>query len=131
MKNINNKNRIKDFWNFLTVPSGRRRRRDSLVVSFCLTVSVLIFFSLIELIGNVGFMIVSGIFFWIIFVWIGIVNIIKRIQDIGISQFWGILMLIPYIGFIPGLFFILKDGTIGPNKYGEDPKGRTANNRKN
>jgi len=127
MKNINNKNRIKDLWNFLTVPSGRLRRRDFIVTGFCLSI-LFVLFTIIwtASLSNPLFPILIILFLLIaiIFVWIALVALIKRLQDIGISQFWGILILIPYFGFIPGLFFLLKDGTIGPNKYGLDPKGR-------
>lgn len=128
MKNINNKNKTKDLWNFLTVPSGRLRRKDFLVTSFCLSFLYTLFIIIWNPhnISNSLFFI-SLILFWlitIIFVWIAVVALIKRLQDIGISQFWGIIILIPYLNIIAGLFFLLKDGTIGLNKYGADPKGR-------
>jgi uncharacterized membrane protein YhaH (DUF805 family) len=65
--------------------------------------------------------------FWFIVIivfWISVVTLIKRLKDIGINQFWGVLLLIPYLNIIAGLFFLFKDGAIGPNKYGVDPKGR-------
>jgi len=128
MKNINNKNKTKDLWSFLTVPSGRLRRKDFLVTSFCLSFLYTLFIIIWNPhnISNSLFFI-SLILFWlitIIFVWIAVVALIKRLQDIGISQFWGIIILIPYLNIIAGLFFLLKDGTIGLNKYGADPKGR-------
>jgi uncharacterized membrane protein YhaH (DUF805 family) len=41
----------------------------------------------------------------------------KRCHDLGNSGWW---MIIPF--YIFGLLF--QDGAIGPNEYGEDPKGR-------
>ncbi len=46
--------------------------------------------------------------------------VVKRCHDMDLSGWYGLFALIP----IAHLYFILKDGTRGPNKYGEDPKGR-------
>jgi len=131
MKHIDNKNRIKDLWNFLTVPSGRLRRRDNLMIGFCLIILFVLFTiiwaPLLSITSSNPLFFILLVLFWLIVItvfWISVVTLIKRIQDIGINQLWGIFLLIPYFNIIAGLFFLLKDGTIGPNKYGADPKGR-------
>jgi uncharacterized membrane protein YhaH (DUF805 family) len=49
---------------------------------------------------------------------------VRRLHDYNRS---GWFMLVPIYGFVIRFF----DGTIGPNRYGEDPKGRTLKNNKN
>jgi hypothetical protein len=50
---------------------------------------------------------------------------VRRIHDSGFSGWWYLLSLTG-IGSIVMLIFGLMDGTPGPNRYGEDPKGRAA-----
>lgn len=49
---------------------------------------------------------------------------IKRLHDINLSGWWGLLNLIPYIGGLFGLIVIFIDSNRGPNQYGLDPKNR-------
>lgn len=53
----------------------------------------------------------------------------KRLHDINVSGWLSILLLIPYLNF---LFILIGfvDGSIGDNKYGKDPKGRTMDDFK-
>lgn len=46
---------------------------------------------------------------------------IRRCHDLNKTGWLTVLMFIPYIGVIPGLYFLLAKGTTGPNKYGPDP----------
>lgn len=46
---------------------------------------------------------------------------IRRCHDLDKTGWLALLMFIPYVGFIPGLYFLLAKGTTGPNKYGPDP----------
>ncbi|MEJ2814109.1 DUF805 domain-containing protein [Caulobacter sp. CCG-8] len=49
---------------------------------------------------------------------------VRRLHDIDQSGWMVLLGLIPGVGGIILLVFHLMDGTPGPNRYGEDPKGR-------
>lgn len=49
---------------------------------------------------------------------------IRRLHDTNRSGWWILINFIPYLGGIVLLVFMCLDGTAGPNKYGEDPKGR-------
>ena len=49
---------------------------------------------------------------------------IKRLHDVNLSGWWGLLNLIPYIGGLFGLIVIFIDSNRGPNQYGPDPKNR-------
>jgi uncharacterized membrane protein YhaH (DUF805 family) len=49
---------------------------------------------------------------------------VRRLHDTNRSGWWIFLGFVPLIGGIVLLIFYVLDGTPGPNKYGEDPKGR-------
>lgn len=51
---------------------------------------------------------------------------IRRLHDTNRSAWWILIGLVPVIGALMLFVFYLLDGTPGPNKYGEDPKGRSA-----
>ena len=48
---------------------------------------------------------------------------VRRLHDIGYSGAWLLIWFIP-VGALVILIFHIMDGTPGPNRYGEDPKGR-------
>ena len=50
----------------------------------------------------------------------------RRLHDIGKSGASFFLVLIPIVGIIILIVRWAKDGTVGENKYGPDPKGREA-----
>jgi uncharacterized membrane protein YhaH (DUF805 family) len=51
---------------------------------------------------------------------------IRRLHDTNRTAWWILLALIPFLGALVLIVFYVLDGTPGPNKYGEDPKGRVA-----
>ena len=55
---------------------------------------------------------------------------IKRCHDINKSGWNILLFLVPFANIWWFFCLLLNDGTIGPNKYGEDPKGRICNDKK-
>lgn len=48
---------------------------------------------------------------------------VRRLHDIGWTGWWALLG-ITGLGSIILMIFCLLDGTVGPNRYGPDPKGR-------
>jgi len=54
-----------------------------------------------------------------------IMQIVKRLHDLDKEEIWAILIFVPLVSVIFLLYLIFTDGTVGPNRYGEDPKGRT------
>ncbi|MCE9597695.1 MAG: DUF805 domain-containing protein [Spirochaetia bacterium] len=62
----------------------------------------------------------------ILYLWINLAISVKRCHDRGKSGSFVLINLVPYIG---GIWFFIDagclDGTIGPNAYGDDPKGRS------
>jgi uncharacterized membrane protein YhaH (DUF805 family) len=53
-----------------------------------------------------------------------IVQYVKRLHDLDQAGIWVVLIFIPFISLIFFVYLLLADGTVGPNQYGEDPKGR-------
>lgn len=47
---------------------------------------------------------------------------VRRLHDINKSGWYMLLYLIPIVGPIILIIWSCQEGTIGPNKYGEDPK---------
>jgi len=107
---------------FLSV-SGRLRRSTYIGRAILLSIPG-VFLSIIaedsyddSLLGFAGIvLIISGILIFMQFV--------KRLHDINLSGWWGLINLIPYIGIVFGLIVIFIDGTKGFNLYGPDPKNR-------
>ena len=50
---------------------------------------------------------------------------VRRFHDIDKSGWWSMLMIVPLIGFLICLVPLLKEGTLGQNKYGPNPKKGT------
>ncbi len=51
----------------------------------------------------------------------GIALIIRRLHDLDRPEWWAIGVFIPIVGFVVALYLLLTPGTVGRNKYGEDP----------
>ncbi|UUX48734.1 DUF805 domain-containing protein [Nisaea acidiphila] len=51
---------------------------------------------------------------------------VRRLHDINQSGYWLLILFVPIVGWVAYFFMTIQDGTIGPNPYGNDPKGREA-----
>ncbi|NJD23812.1 MAG: DUF805 domain-containing protein [Betaproteobacteria bacterium] len=51
---------------------------------------------------------------------------VRRLHDTARSGWWLLIALIPLIGAIVLLVFMVKDSSPGQNEYGANPKGATA-----
>lgn len=69
-----------------------------------------------------GYGIISLVYFLAVFI-PGLAVTVRRLHDIGKSGWFFLIVFIPLIGFIWLLVLLFTEGTRGPNKYGEDPKG--------
>jgi uncharacterized membrane protein YhaH (DUF805 family) len=49
---------------------------------------------------------------------------VRRLHDTDRSRWWLLLALVPVLGWIALLIFLCMDGMPGPNRFGDDPKGR-------
>jgi len=50
---------------------------------------------------------------------------VRRLHDINRTGWWLLILLIPLIGFIVIIIFLLQDSTPGENEYGANPKEST------
>jgi len=53
-----------------------------------------------------------------------IIQAIKRLHDINKSGWYILFLFVPILNIILKIFLFFKDGTIGENNFGADPKGR-------
>ncbi len=58
-----------------------------------------------------------------------VIQTIKRFQDMGNGKWNLIFLMIPILNVYISLRLYFKDGTVGPNPFGEDPKGREDPNQ--
>jgi uncharacterized membrane protein YhaH (DUF805 family) len=49
---------------------------------------------------------------------------VRRLHDSDRSGWWLLLYAVPILGSLILLIFFLLDGSVGPNRYGHDPRGR-------
>ena len=56
--------------------------------------------------------------------WFMIAQDVKRLHDVDKSGWLLLLVLIPLVNIVLGLYMLFADGTVGPNRYGADPKNR-------
>lgn len=113
--------------------SGRASRGEfwkANVILFLLQIVFLVFLMIIFASGdvkdNLAAAIVSGGIVTIIFIlillllWIPFFTVqIRRLHDVGRSGWWILITYIPYIGWIPWLYFMCQKGDAHINEYGK------------
>lgn len=45
----------------------------------------------------------------------------RRLHDIDRTGWWWLLTFVPVLGWIALIVFCCTKGTVGPNRFGEDP----------
>ena len=112
-----------------TVFNGRARRKEYWY--FCLfnIIVSLAFAGLDSLTGTFsvesGVGLLGGIYSLAIMI-PGIAVTVRRLHDTDRSGWWLLIVLIPLIGAIVLLVFLVQDGKPGENRYGFNPKSATA-----
>jgi uncharacterized membrane protein YhaH (DUF805 family) len=56
----------------------------------------------------------------------GIAVAVRRLHDTGRSGWWILIGLVPFVGGIVLIVFLVQDGTPGENQFGKNPKMVTA-----
>jgi uncharacterized membrane protein YhaH (DUF805 family) len=105
--------------------SGRARRREYWFfvlfnIIICVVLSVCdVFVGTYSAAASVG--ILSGIYTLAVLI-PGIAVTVRRLHDTGRSGWWILIALVPIVGWIVLLVFMLIDSQPGQNAYGSSPK---------
>jgi uncharacterized membrane protein YhaH (DUF805 family) len=106
--------------------SGRARRREywffvlfNIIISIVLTVCDVVL-GTYNAAASIG--ILTGIYTLAVLI-PGIAVSVRRLHDTGRSGWWLLIVLVPLIGWIVLLIFMLIDSQPGQNAYGPSPKG--------
>jgi uncharacterized membrane protein YhaH (DUF805 family) len=105
--------------------SGRARRKEYwMFVLFNLIISIVLTFAdralgLVSRDGGTGLL--GGIYTLVVLI-PGIAVAVRRLHDTGRSGWWMLISLIPCIGGIVLLVFMVTDSDAGTNEYGPNPK---------
>ncbi len=102
---------------------GRARRKAYwMFVLFNVIIALVI--GIIEgLVGSPG---VVGILYSLAVLIPGIAVSVRRLHDTNRSGWWLLISLIPLIGFVVLLVFMVQDSQPGANQYGPNPKAAVA-----
>lgn len=99
--------------------SGRARRKEYWL--FILIVGIITF--LVGLIdGLAGTSPVLGLLYSLALIVPILAVMIRRLHDTGRSGWWWFIQIVPIIGSIIFLVFMVQDSQAGDNKYGPNPK---------
>lgn len=100
--------------------TGRARRKEFwMFVLINLIISVVLSFAEIAL-GGPGIM---SIIYSLAVLLPGIGVSIRRLHDTNRSGWWLLIGLIPLVGLIIMIIFMVQDSQAGENQYGPNPKG--------
>jgi uncharacterized membrane protein YhaH (DUF805 family) len=104
---------------------GRMRRRNYLLIIIPINLLLFILGELLENSVEPNLM----IYFLVVMLFLStltVFQIIKRLHDIGRKGIYWLVIFVPVLNIGFALWLCYKDGEIGENKYGQDPKGRIA-----
>lgn len=73
--------------------------------------------------GTVIGIIIAAIIY-IVTIWIELAVTVKRFHDTDKSGWMILIFLIPLVNIFFAFYLLFADGTVGPNRYGPDPKNR-------
>ena len=119
------------FENIFTFSQCRRNRKSFLLFKTCLMlvsvcVTVMVMLLVFPTSDAAGFSAITLALLVLPGVPLMISNLAvssQRFRDIGISGWWVLLLFVPYINLVMGLFLLFVPGTKGANRFGEDPVG--------
>jgi len=67
----------------------------------------------------------------LVLVWLGLfipslAVLIRRLHDTNRSGWWVLISLLPLVGGLVLFIFTVLNGTVGPNRFGSDPKAESS-----
>lgn len=106
--------------------TGRARRKEYWFF-FLISVIISIILSVIDgSFGSNGGMGVLSTLYSLAVLIPGIAVSVRRLHDINRSGWWLLIALVPILGAIVLLVFMVQDSTPGENQFGPNPKNATA-----
>ena len=101
--------------------SGRSRRKEYWSFFLLMLAANIV----VSIVGGILGDVISGLLSIVLFLAFFIPGIavgIRRLHDTGRSGWWLLISLVPIVGAIVLIVFLVTEGTKGPNEYGPDPK---------
>lgn len=98
---------------------GRARRKEYwmfILFNVLISIGIVIVESLIGTFGIIYVVYTLGVLIP------GLAVLVRRLHDTDRSGWWVLISLVPLIGFIVLLVFVVQDGTPSQNQYGANPK---------
>jgi uncharacterized membrane protein YhaH (DUF805 family) len=108
--------------------NGRARRKEYwmfFLFNLLISIGLSIIDTMTGAVNQWGLGLLSGLYGLAVLV-PSIAVAVRRLHDTDRSGWWLLISLIPLIGVIVLLVFLLLDGTPGDNKYGPSPKAAAA-----
>ncbi len=101
-----------EYWNFLLVQIGLS------IIPYALgMIGAAMEFGFLSVVGFVIYGIIA-----LALVVPGLGVSVRRLHDTGRSGWWLLISLVPVVGAIAMIYFLVSDGHRGQNQYGPDPK---------
>lgn len=107
--------------------SGRARRMEYwmfALINFVITIVLAIIDGMVGL-GGESYGVLSGLYTLAVLIPSLAVSV-RRLHDTGRSGWWLLIALIPILGGLVLLVFMVLDSEAGPNQYGPSPKAEPA-----
>lgn len=114
--------------------TGRIRRIEYLLsiviggiiggIAYSLSIGTFVVGAAVGSVGTSFFGVLIGCLVLLASIWFMLTQGVKRLHDLDKSGWLVLLMFIPLVNFVFGLYLLFADGTVGPNQYGADPKNR-------
>ncbi len=107
--------------------SGRARRQEywmftlvSGAIGLSMYIGAFVLMSVSEVLGGILFL---GYFLFALGLFLPSLAVaVRRLHDTGRSGWWYLIALVPLLGSLIVLYFLVIEGDAGPNAYGPDPK---------
>lgn len=114
LANVSGRASLREFWTFTLINAVIGNVISGIEVALGLAPSF----------DEIG--IIYGIFAFIVFIPTVTVTV-RRLHDGGRSGWWLLIALVPLVGWIVALYQLVGRGTQGDNRFGSDPRERSAN----
>lgn len=106
---------------------GRARRKEYWFFQLFKNLIIFAFLFIVSLFGTVGedaesLLLLIGFGYYLFMYLPSLAVTVRRLNDTGRSGWWYLIILVPFLGWIILLIFLLADSQPGENEYGPNPK---------